>query len=139
MQHKRRAYGAVALVAALAVTAAACGDNDDGTTNAVKTEARAPSVAEVAGSDQHLNNTATELARQERVNAAATARLAGEAERQAYLEGQARTYGDEQRQPSPAYVYGGAVPSPVEAGNRAAAEAAERQAHLDGQANTYGD
>jgi hypothetical protein len=36
-------------------------------------------------------------------------------------------------------VYGGAVPSPVEAGNRAAAEAAERQAHLDGQANTYGD
>lgn len=130
MQHKRRTFGVVALVVALAATAAACGDNDDDT-NAVKTEAAA---ADVAGSDQHLTNTAAELARQERVNAAATARLAGEAERQAHLAGQANTYGDEHREPG---IDAGV--NAQEAGNRAAAEAAERQAHLAGQANTYGD
>jgi hypothetical protein len=138
MQHKRRIFGGVALVAALGATAAACGDNDDDT-NAVNTEARAPSAADVTGSDQHLNNQAEELTRQERVNAATSAGLAEQYERQAHLEGQARIYGGEQRQPRTPYVYGGDVPDPVEAGNRAPAEDAERQAHLDGQANTYGD
>jgi type IV pilus biogenesis protein CpaD/CtpE len=125
MQHQRRIFGVVVLVAALAATAAACGDNDDDT-NAVNTEARAPSAVDVAGSDQRLNNQAEELTRQERVKAATLAGLAEQYERQAHLEGQAR-------------IYGGDVPNPVEAGNRAAAEEAERQAHLDGQANTYGD
>jgi hypothetical protein len=77
----------VALVGALGL--AACGDNDD--TEAVRVAA--PSVAGL-GSDQHLNNAADEVARAQRANEAASARLAGEAERQAHLEGQARTYGN---------------------------------------------
>jgi hypothetical protein len=97
----------VALVGALGL--AACGDNDD--TEAVRVAA--PSVAGLgsdqhlanqaeelarasasAGSDQHLNNQAAELARAQRANAAATARLAGLAEQQAHLDGNAETYGN---------------------------------------------
>lgn len=52
-------------------------------------------------------------------------------EREAHLEGQARTYGSD-----------GASVRPSEPGNGAAQEAQaeelERQAHLDGQARTYG-
>jgi hypothetical protein len=97
----------VALVGALGL--AACGDNDD--TEAVRVAA--PSVAGLgsdqhlankaeelarasasAGSDQHLNNAAAEIARAQRANEAASARLAGEAERQARLVGNAKTYGN---------------------------------------------
>jgi hypothetical protein len=131
----------VALVGALGL--AACGDNDD--TEAVRVAA--PSVAGL-GSDQHLNNAADEIASAQRVNEAASARLAGEAERQAHLDGNAETYGnlsantaeglaeeqaaaqaganastakaygDEQRQPNT-----GAGPNTAEAGNRAAQQA----------------
>ena len=95
----------VALVGALGL--AACGDNDD--TEAVRVAA--PSAAGLgsdqhlanqakelarasasAGSDQHLNNAAAEIARAQRANEAASARLAGEAERQAHLDGNAETY-----------------------------------------------
>jgi hypothetical protein len=88
---------------------AACGDNDD--TAAVRVAA--PSVAGLgsdqrlanqaeqlarasasAGSDQHLSNAADEIARAQRANQAASARLAGEAERQARLDGNAETYGN---------------------------------------------
>jgi hypothetical protein len=65
----------VVLVGALGL--AACGDSDD---VAVRTRApAAPSAADVAGSDQHLNNLA-EQARQARADAAASARLQGQAE-----------------------------------------------------------
>jgi hypothetical protein len=131
----------VALVGALGL--AACGDNDD--TEAVRVAA--PSVAGL-GSDQHLNNEAAEIARAQRANEAASARLAGEAERQAHLAGNAETYrnlsanaargladeqaaaqggantstakayGDEHRQPN-----AGAGPNMAEAGNRAAQQA----------------
>jgi hypothetical protein len=77
----------VALVGALGL--AACGDNDD--TEAVRLAA--PSVAGL-GSDQHLNNAADEMARAQRANEAASARLAAEAERQAHLDGNAETYGN---------------------------------------------
>jgi hypothetical protein len=118
----------VALVGALGL--AACGDNDD--TEAVRVAA--PSVAGLgsdqhlsnqaeelarasasAGSDQHLNNAAGEIARAQRVNAAASARLAGEAERQAQAGANAsiaKAYGDEQRQPNT-----GAGPNTAEAGS----------------------
>jgi hypothetical protein len=151
----------VALVGALGL--AACGDNDG--TEAVRVAA--PSVAGLgsdqhltnqaeelarasasAGSDQHFNNRAAELANQQRANEAASARLAGEAERQAHLDGNAETYGnlsadtaegfadeqaaaqagantstakaygDEQRQPDT-----GVGPNTAEAGNRAAQQA----------------
>jgi hypothetical protein len=156
----------VALVGALGL--AACGDNDD--TEAVRVAA--PSVAglgsdqhlanqaeelarasAVAGSDQHLNNAADEIARAQRANEAASARLAGEAERQAHLDGNAETYGnlvadaaeglaDEQAtvqasaNASTAKAYGdeqrqlntSAGPNTAQAGNRAAQQA---------QANAY--
>jgi hypothetical protein len=156
----------VALVGALGL--AACGNSDD--TEAVRVAA--PSVAgfgsdqhlankaeelarasAVAGSDQHLNNAAGEIARAQRANEAASARLAGEAERQAHLDGNAETYGnlladaaeglaDEQAavqagaNASTAKAYGdeqrqlntGAGPNMAEAGNRAAQQA---------QANAY--
>jgi hypothetical protein len=151
----------VALVGALGV--AACGDNDD--TEAVRVAA--PSAAGLgsdqhlanqaeelarasasAGSDQHLNNAAAEAERRARANAAESARLAGLAEHQAHLDGNARTYaklsadaagglaeeqsaaqaganvrtakafGDEQRQPNT-----GAGSNTAEAGNRAAQQA----------------
>jgi hypothetical protein len=76
----------VALVGALGL--AACGDNDD--TEAVRVAA--PSVAGL-GSDQHLNNASEEAERQARANAAASARLAGLAEQQAHVDGQAELYG----------------------------------------------
>ena len=154
---------AVTLALATVVTAAACGNDDSpDAATADQSSAEAPAVPDVAGSDQHLNNAAEEMARQERINAAATARLAAEAERQAHLDGQAQlyanlsadaasgladeqsayeagansdvaaAYGDEQRQPTDA------APNAFEAGNRAAAEEFERQAHLDGQAQTSG-
>jgi hypothetical protein len=77
----------VALVGALGL--AACGDNDD--TEAVRVAA--PSDAGL-GSDQHLNNAADEIARAQRANDAASARLAGQAEQQAHLDGNAKTYGN---------------------------------------------
>jgi hypothetical protein len=151
----------VALVGALGL--AACGDSDD--TEAVRVAA--PSVAglgsdqhlanqaeelarssAVAGSDQHLNNAADEIARAQRANEAASARLAGEAERQAHLDGNAETYGnlsadvaeglaEEQAaaqagaNASTAKAYGdehrqlstGAGPNTAEAGNRTAQQA----------------
>jgi hypothetical protein len=103
----------VALVGALGL--AACGDNDD--TEAVRVAA--PSVAGLgsdqhlanqaeelarasasAGSDQHLNNAAAEGERQARANAAGSARLAGLAEQQAHLDGQAKLYGPQGGQAS---------------------------------------
>jgi hypothetical protein len=151
----------VALVGALGL--AACGNSDD--TEAVRVAA--PSVAGLgsdqhlanqaeelarasasAGSDQHLSNVADEIARAQRANEAASARLAGEAERQAHLDGNADTYGnlladaaeglvDEQAavqagaNASIAKAYGdehrqlntGAGPNAAEAGNRAAQQA----------------
>jgi hypothetical protein len=131
----------VALVGALGL--AACGDNDD--TEAVRVAA--PGVAGL-GSDQHLNNAADEVARAQRANEAASARLAGEAERQAHLDGNAETYGnlsadaaeglaEEQAaaqagaNASTAKAYGdeqrqlntSAGPTTAEAGNRAAQQA----------------
>lgn len=92
MQPKMKAL-AVTLALATVVTAAACGDDDSpDAATADQSSAEAPAVPDVAGSDQHLNNAAEEVARQERVNAAATARLAAEAERQAHLDGQAQLY-----------------------------------------------
>ena len=65
----------VVLVGALGL--AACGDGDDA---AVQTRApAAPSAADVAGSDQHLGNLAEQV-REARANAAASARLQGQAE-----------------------------------------------------------
>jgi hypothetical protein len=65
----------VALVGALGL--AACGDGDDA---AVQTRApAAPSAADVAGSDQHLSILAEQI-REARANAAASARLQGQAE-----------------------------------------------------------
>jgi hypothetical protein len=111
----------VALVGALGL--AACGDNDD--TEAVRVAA--PSVAGLgsdqhlanqaedlarasasAGSDQHLSNAVEEAAREARSNAAATARLQGQAETYA------GRYGPQGGQAS--------------ASNTAAAELAEEQA-----------
>jgi hypothetical protein len=101
----------VALVGALGL--AACGDGDDA---AVQTRApAAPSAADVAGSDQHLINLAEQI-REARVNAAASARLQGQAEaaavsghaeladqQSAYQAGSrpnvSAAYGDEQREP----------------------------------------
>jgi hypothetical protein len=109
----------VALVGALGL--AACGNDD---TEAVRVAA--PSVAglgsdqhlnnqadELArqraeqqlldrqvGSDQHLNNAADEIARAQRANEAASARLAGLAEQQAHLDGQAELYGPQGGQAS---------------------------------------
>jgi hypothetical protein len=62
------------------------------------------------------------------VRARRLATQAEEYERQAHLEGQAKTYGDR------------GSTNPSETGNRAAqrAEEYERQAHLEGQARTYG-
>jgi hypothetical protein len=139
--HPKMKALAVTLALATVVTAAACGDDDvpdaatalESAAEESAADAMVPAPADVAGSDQHHFNRAAELARQERVNAAATARLTGEAERQAKLEGLARTYGDEHRQPNT-----DAAPNAFEAGNRAAAEELERQAHLDGQDQTYG-
>jgi hypothetical protein len=64
------------------------------------------------------------------VRARRAATQAEESERQAHLEGQAKTYGRD---------IGSTRSS--ETGNRAAqrAEESERQAHLEGQAKTYGD
>jgi hypothetical protein len=65
----------VVLVGALGL--AACGDGDDA---AVQTRApAAPSAADVAGSDQHLSILAEQI-REARANAAASARLQGQAE-----------------------------------------------------------
>jgi hypothetical protein len=93
--HLRRTIGAFALVAALGATAAACGnDNDDTVTKAPA----APSAADVAGSDQHLSNMASDADRAERAERAAAARLTAQAEaveRQAHLDGQANTYGQD--------------------------------------------
>jgi hypothetical protein len=155
MQPKMKALVGTLALAVTVVTAAACGDDDDSPDAATAEQSSAGAVApaDVAGSDQHLNNAAEELARQERVNAAATARLTAQAEAyemQAHLEGQARTYGSDQHLNNLAevranetfnYPYSGtntdAGPATAEAANRAAAEELERQAHLDGQARTY--
>jgi hypothetical protein len=121
----------VALVGALGL--AACGDNDD--TEAVRVAA--PSVAGL-GSDQHLNNAATEAERQARANAAESARLAALAEQQAHLDGQAKLYGpqggqasasntaetglaEEQSAAQAADIDSG--PNPAQAGNMAAQQA----------------
>jgi hypothetical protein len=154
MQPKMKVLAVTLALAATVVTAAACGDDEvrpDAAT-AEQSSVGAVAPADVAGSDQHLNNAAEELARQERVNAAATARLTAQAEayeRQAHLAGQARIYGSDQHLNNLAeeageifsYPYSGtntdAGPNTAEAANRAAAEELERQAHLDGQARTY--
>ena len=102
----------VVLVGALGL--AACGDGDDAT---VQTRApAAPSAADVAGSDQHLSNLAEQI-RETRANAAASARLEGQAETYPRVEAAAEladqqsayqagsrpnvpsAYGDEQREP----------------------------------------
>jgi hypothetical protein len=114
----------VALVGALGL--AACGDNDD--TEAVRVAA--PSAAGV-GSDQHLNNAADEIARAQRANEAASARLAGEAERQAHLDGNAETYGNLSadaaeglaEEQTAAQAGANTRPNTAEAGNRAALQA----------------
>jgi hypothetical protein len=154
MQPKMKALAVTLALAVTAVTAAACGDDDESpdTATAEQSSGGAVAPADVAGSDQHLNNAAEELARQERVNAAATARLTAQAEayeRQAHFAGEARTYGSDQHLNNMAeeageifnYPYSGtntdAGPNTAEAANRAAAEELERQAHLDGQARTY--
>lgn len=132
MDHLRRAAVALAIVAGLSVAVAACGDDDD----AVTTDPAAPSAADVSGSDEHLANMASEAAAEARANQAASDRLQGQAD--AHAKAEAKSYGDEHRQPAPAYVYGGdAGVNTQEAGDRAIAEAAEQQAHLDGQAETY--
>jgi hypothetical protein len=110
--HTTLRWTACALAAAGLFLGAACGGDDDG--NDVTTGPAAPSAADVAGSDQHLYNLgASGLANSvEAANAAASARLQGYAdavaeaqaqrdaaaqaediERQAHLDGQARTYG----------------------------------------------
>jgi hypothetical protein len=109
--HITMRWTACALAAAGLLVGAACGDDDS---NDVTTGPAAPSAADVAGSDQHLYNLGDSgLANSvEAANAAASARLQGyadqqararaeaqaqadaeAAERQAHLDGQARTYG----------------------------------------------
>jgi hypothetical protein len=109
--HITMRWTACALAAAGLLVGAACGDDDS---NDVTTGPAAPRAADVAGSDQHLYNLgdsglADSVAA---ANAAASARLQGyadqqdraqaeaqaqadaeAAERQAHLDGQARTYG----------------------------------------------
>jgi hypothetical protein len=85
--HPKMKALAVTLALATVVTAAACGDDDvpdaatalESAAEESAADAMVPAPADVAGSDQHHFNRAAELARQERVNAAATARLTGEA------------------------------------------------------------
>jgi hypothetical protein len=110
--HTTLRWTACALAAAGLFLGAACGG--DGDSNDVTTGPAAPSAADVTGSDQHLYNLgdsglATSV---EAANAAASARLqryadavaeaqaqrdaaaqAEDIERQAHLDGQARTYG----------------------------------------------
>lgn len=70
----------------------------------------------------------------DRADARARARLEAQAEqyeRDAHLQGQARTYG------APAERQDAVRPNSREAGNRALAERLERRAHLEGQARTH--
>ena len=83
MQNTRRALTALAVVAALGLSAAACGNSDDDS-SAVRTEVR-------AYGDEHRESAAFD---QQRANEAASARLAGEAERQAHLDANAELYGN---------------------------------------------
>jgi hypothetical protein len=153
MQPKVKALAVTLALTVTVVTAAACGDDNDSpdAATAERSSAGAVAPADVAGSDQHLNNAAEELARQERVNAAASARLAGEAERQAQLEANARTHSvspaAELAQQQEAYkANADAGPNVAEAGNRAAQQAnaeayAEQQqarAESNGQAESNG-
>ena len=135
MRARRNWMAALAgpLVLAVVLTAAACGDNDnpDAATAlesaAEAAEAAVPSPAEVAGSDEHLNNLAnSDAARQVRANEAATARLAGQAERQAQLDAQAELYGNLSADAAAGLAdeqdaaQASAAPNAFEAGNRAA-------------------
>jgi hypothetical protein len=108
--HTTLRWTACALAAA-GLLMAACGSDDDDVT----TRPAAPSVADVSGSDRHLYNLGAESVSPAAIaeaNRAATLRLQGqadqiaeaqakrqaavdaeEAERQAHLDGQARTYG----------------------------------------------
>jgi len=131
----------VALVGALGL--AACGNGDDAV---VQTRApAAPSAADVAGSDQHLNNVAEQV-HEARANAAASARLQGQAEvhqrvevaQAAVVNGQAELA--DQR----AAYQAGSRPN-VSAAYRAAQRAAADQyveqqgARAAGTAKAYGD
>ena len=79
----KRALRWAAPVALVGAGLAACGDGDDA---AVQTRApTAPSAADVAGSDQHVSNLA-EQTREARANAAASARLQGQAEAYQHLD-----------------------------------------------------
>jgi hypothetical protein len=132
MQHpptwqRRAAIFTMAAAGLLGATvAAACGDNSDDVSTEPAAPAAAPSPADVAGSDVHLRNLAdtaeAELA-QEQANAAASARMAG----------QAAAYARAQQAAADAYVSAQQARA-----QQATAADAETQAHLDGQANTFG-
>ena len=124
----------VALVGALGL--AACGDDGDA---AVQTGApAAPSAADVAGSDQHLSNLAEEV-REARANAAASARLQGQAEAYQRVDAaQAAAVSSQAELADQQFAYQAGFRPNVSAADAAIAAEAERQAQLEGQARTYG-
>jgi hypothetical protein len=129
----------VALVGALGL--AACGDGDDA---AVQTRApAAPSAADVAGSDQHLGNLG-EQAREARINAAASARLQGQADVHQRVELAAALSGLAELADQQSAYQAGSRPN-VSAAYRAAQRAAadryveQQEARAAEAAKAYGD
>jgi hypothetical protein len=119
----------VALVGALGL--AACGSGDS--TEAVRVAA--PSVGG-AGSDQHLNNKAVELAQEERAYRAATASFGSDQ----HLNNKAAEIASQRANRAASDRLTGQAEQiqRAEAARVAAqAERFERSAHLEGQANTY--
>jgi hypothetical protein len=129
----------VALVGALGL--AACGDGDDA---AVQTRAAAaPSAADVAGSDQHLSNL-VEQAREARANAAASARLQGQAEVHQRVEAAAAVSSQAELADQQSAYQAGSRPN-VSAAYRTAQRAAadryveQQEARAAEAAKAYGD
>ena len=131
----------IALVGAVGL--AACGDGDEAT---VQTRApAAPSAVDVAGSDQHLSNLAGQV-REARINAAASARLQGQAEahQRVELAQAAAAPGSVELADQQSAYEAGSRPN-VSAAYRAAQRAAadryvdQQQARAAASAKAYGD
>jgi hypothetical protein len=132
----------IALVGAVGL--AACGDGDEAT---VQTRApAAPSAVDVAGSDQHLSNIAEQV-REARINAAASARLQGQAEahQRVELAQAAAAVGSQAELADQQSAYQAGSRPNVSAAYRAAQRASadryvdQLQARAAGSAKAYGD